>query len=341
MDEFSVKFSLRFNNDLPAADYITLARAAEAAGFDQFWLSNDLFLRSAPVILGAVATATERIEIGTCILNPYSIDPSEIAMLAATLDELSHGRFNLGFAAGAADFLKWVGIPQEKPLTAVRESIAAINRLTNGERAEIDGNFLRWTDEAYLRFQPKRRVPIYIGAMSPNMLRLIGEVADGGLPLLFPPEHYETVLPYIQEGAAQAGRSLDEIDIAACIWCSIGEDAASAEASEYALREKIAYYGHALSPLIWDRLGLTREDFSEIEHAIMVERDTPKAARLVTPAMLKIGITGTTRDLIERMEQLVALGVRHLSFGPPLGADPLAAIQAIGRDVIPYFKERG
>jgi 5,10-methylenetetrahydromethanopterin reductase len=333
-----VKFSLRFNNDLPAADYVPLARAAEAAGFDQFWLSNDLFLRSAPVILSAIAAATERIEIGTCILNPYSVDPSEIAMMAATLDELSGGRFNLGFAAGAGEFLKWIGIPQEKPLTAVRESIDVMNRLTSGERAEMQGGFLHWTDEAYLRFQPKRRVPIYIGAMSPNMLRLIGEIADGGLPLLFPPEHYETVLPYIQEGAAQANRNLDEIDIAACIWCSIGDDSSAAE---YALREKIAYYGHALSPLIWDRLGLTREDFSEIEYGIMVERDTAKAARLVTPAMLKIGIVGTTHDLIARMEGLVALGVRHLSFGPPLGADPLAAIQAIGRDVIPHFKERG
>jgi 5,10-methylenetetrahydromethanopterin reductase len=90
--------------------------------------------------------------------------------------------------------------------------------------------------------------------------------------------------------------------------------------------------------LIWDRLGLTREDFAPIEQAIMVERDTSKAIRLVTPAMLKIGIAGTTCDLIERMEHLVSLGVRHLSFGPPLGPDPLAAIQAIGRDVIPHFR---
>jgi 5,10-methylenetetrahydromethanopterin reductase len=167
------------------------------------------------------------------------------------------------------------------------------------------------------------------------MLRLIGEMADGGLPLLFPPEHYETVLPYIREGAAQAGRGMDEIDVAACIWCSLGDDKAAAED---ALKEKIAYYGHALSPLIWERLGLTKEDFAEIEQAMMVERDTAKAIRLVTPAMLKIGIAGTTRDLIERMEHLVALGVKHLSFGPPLGLDPLAAIQAIGRDVIPHFK---
>ncbi|MEP7291774.1 MAG: LLM class flavin-dependent oxidoreductase, partial [Chloroflexota bacterium] len=155
-----MKFSLRFNNDLPAADYVVLARAAESAGFDQFWLSNDLFLRSAPVILGAVAAATERIEIGTCILNPYSINPAEIAMIAATLDELSNGRFNLGISSGAGEFLKWIGIQTPKPLTAVRESITAINRLLSAELAQPPAQtkreFIRWTDEAYLRFQPLR-----------------------------------------------------------------------------------------------------------------------------------------------------------------------------------------
>ena len=326
-----VKFSLRFNNDLPAAQYVTLARAAEAAGFDQFWVSHDLFLRSAPVILTAVAAATERIQVGTCILNPYTIHPVEIAMLAATLDEVSVGRFNLGIGAGAAEFLKWIDIHPEKPLTTVRKSIAVINALLSGENAA-------YSSEAYLRFKASRRVPIYIGAMSPNMLRLIGEVADGGLPLLFPPEHYETVLPYIREGAEKAGRDLASLDIAACVWCSIDDDRAAAED---ALREKIAYYGHALSSLIWDRLGLIRDDFAPIEQAIMVERDTAKAKRLVTPAMLQIGIAGTTRDLIARMEHLVSLGVRHLSFGPPLGPDPLAAIQVIGRDVIPHFRAKG
>ena len=82
----TIKFSLRLNNDLPVRQYVTLAQAAEAAGFDQFWVSNDLFLRSAPVILTAIVQATEHIEIGTCILNPYTINPAEIAMFAATLD---------------------------------------------------------------------------------------------------------------------------------------------------------------------------------------------------------------------------------------------------------------
>jgi 5,10-methylenetetrahydromethanopterin reductase len=333
-----MKFSIRLNNDLPAADYIALAQAAERAGFDQFWVSNDLFLRSAPVILTAIAQATTRIEIGTCILNPYTFNPAEIAMFAATLDELSGGRFNLGLSSGAADFLKWVGITPRKPRTAVVETVRAINALLGGERAPVDGDYLQWTNEAYLRFPARRRVPIYIGAMSPNMLREIGAIADGGLPLLFPPEHYETVMPYIQEGAARAGRDIASVDVAACIWCSIAPNVDDRARAEDALKEKIAYYGHAMSPLIWNRLGLTRDDFAPIERAVMVENDIEKAKTLVTPAMLRIGIAGTARDLIERLEGLAAMGVQHLSLGPPLGPNPLQMIGVVGSDVIRYFR---
>lgn len=323
-----MKFSLRLNNDLPVAAYVRLARAAEVAGFDQFWVSHDLFLRSSPVILAAVAAATERIEVGTCVLNPYTHHPAEIAMLAATLDEASGGRFNLGIAAGAAEFLKWIGLPQQRPVAATRRAMEAINALLAGGTVEA------WATEAYLRF-PARRVPVYLGALSPNMLRLAGEIADGVLPLLFPPEHYETVAPLIREGATRADRSLDDIDVAACVWCSVSDDRQAAEA---ALRDKIAYYGHALSPLIWQRLGLTQDDFRPIERAVMTERDPAKARTLVSDRMLQIGIVGTPTDLIDRLEGLVALGVRHLSFGPPLGPDPLAAVEAIGRVVIPHFR---
>lgn len=330
-----MKFSLRLNNDLPVRDYIRLAQTAEAAGFDQFWVSDDLFLRSAPVILTAVAGATQRIEIGTCIVNPYTLHPAEMAMMAATLDEVSGGRFNLGLASGAGEFLKWVGITPHKPLTAVVETAQAINRLMNGERVRFDGQFVHWTSEAYLRFRPLRRVPIYIGAMSPNMLRAIGEHADGGLPLLFPPEHYQNVMPYILEGAQGAGRDRRSIDVAACVWASIDDDRTAAED---ALKDKIAYYGHALSPLIWEQLGVTREDFAPIEQAIMVENDAAKARSLVTPPMMRIGIAGNAHDLIERLEGLRALGAEHISLGPPLGPDPLAALAIVGRTVIPHFR---
>lgn len=330
-----MKFSLRLNNDLPVREYVTLARAAEAAGFDQFWVSHDLFLRSAPVILTAVAAATERIGLGVGILNPYTLPPAEIAMFAATLDEFSDGRFHLGLAAGAAEFLKWIGMEQTAPLATTRRAIVATRAALGGAR----GGDPAWTTDAYLRFPPprERRIPIYLGAFSPRMLGLTGELADGALPLLFPPESYDEILPLIRAGADRAGRSLDNIDVAACIWCSVASDRATAEAP---LKDKIAYYGHALSPTIWARLGVTREDFTPIEHAIMTERDPQRARDLVTDKMLAIGIAGTPHDLIARLETLRDRGVRHLSFGPPLGPDILAAIEIIGREVIPHFRPK-
>ena len=236
-----VRFSLRFNNDLPLALYPELARAAEAAGFDQFWVSDDLFLRGVWVILSSVAQATSRIQIGTCIVNPYTLHPAEMAMAAATLDELSGGRLLLGISSGAQQFLQWIGLHAEHPLAAVAESMAALRRLWRGERVHpAAGAFLAgWSPDAYLRF-PSRAIPVYVGAMSPRMLRLIGQAADGGLPLLLPPEHFADAMAFIRAGAVAAGRAVDDIDVAACIWCSIARDRQAAEA---VLRDKIAYYG--------------------------------------------------------------------------------------------------
>ncbi len=330
-----MKFSLRLNNDLTLDEYVALAQAAERYGFDQFWVSHDLLLRSAPVVLARLAAVTARIELGTCVLNPYTLNPAEIAMLAATLDELSHNRFNLGVAAGARDFLEWVGIEQTAPLVTKRETIYALRALQRGERAARDGQALHWTSQAYLRFRAPRVTPIYLGALSPKMLALAGELADGVLPLLFPPEHYFTVKPLVDKGLETRDAALGELDFAACIWVSLAEDAAAARR---ALGAKIAYYGHALSPLIWSRLNLTREDFEPIAHARMVERDEARAVSLVDERMMAIGVVGSPADVIARLEPLVAAGVRHLSFGPPLGPLPLAAVELLGTQVLPYFR---
>jgi 5,10-methylenetetrahydromethanopterin reductase len=323
-----MRFSLRINNDLPLAEVVALARAAEASGFDQFWVSNDLFLRSGPVLLAAIAQATDRIEIGTGILNPYTMHPVEIAMFAATMDELSGNRFNLGLAAGAASFLNWVGIDQQRPLTAMRETIVALRRLLSGERVAFDGQFLQWSGEAYLRFRPPRLTPIYLGAMGPKMLALAGQLANGALPLLFPPEHYFAVVPLIETGKNLRDAALGPLDLAACIWVSVAEDR---DAAKRALARKVAYYGHALHPLILDQLGLGKEDFTPITEAMMSERNENKAIGLVDERMLRIGVVGAPEDLVRRLEPLVQAGARHLSFGPPLGPDRLAAVGLLGQ----------
>ena len=124
------------------------------------------------------------------------------------------------------------------------------------------------------------------------------------------------------------------VDVAACVWASVSDDRVAARA---ALAEKVAYYGHAFSPLILSRLGLSQADFADIERVAQREGDLARAAAMVTDAMLRVGMVGTPTDLLPRLEWLVEQGARHLSFGPPLGPDPLAAIEMLGREVLPYF----
>jgi len=330
-----LRFSVRLNNDLPVRDYVALARAAEAAGFDQLWVSDDLFLRGVWPILSACALATERIGLGTCVVNPYTAHPAEIAMQAAALDELSGGRLLLGVAAGAAEFLRWVGVPQTRPLEVTAEAIRRLRALLAGERGPFSGpGWPDWGPEAAMR-APTRPLPIYLGAMSPRMHGLIGALADGGLPLLFPPERYAEVAARVAAGAARAGRDPAAIDLAACIWVSVAADPAAAEA---ALRAKVAYYANAMSDEVLAAVGATRGETAAIAAALQRDGDPNRAAALVSPALLRVGMAGDARTLLPRLHRLVAQGARHLSFGPPLGPDPLEALTLLGREVLPKLR---
>lgn len=330
-----MRFSIRINNDLPAREYAALARAAEAAGFDQLWVSDDLFLRGVWPILTACALATERIGLGTCIVNPATMHPAEIAMQAAALDELSGGRLSLGLGAGAGEFLGWVGLAQPRPLANLAEAARRIRALLAGAGGPFAGGpWPDWTAEAALRF-PARPLPIYLAAMSPRMQELIGAMADGGLPLLFPPEQYAEVAARVRAGAAAAGRDPQAIDLAACIWVSLDADRGRAEA---AMRAKVAYYANAMSDDVLARLGVPRAEAEAVSRAAQTEGDLERAAAMVSPALLRLGVAGDAGALIARLEGLVALGARHLSFGPPLGPEPLEAIRLLGRDVLPHFR---
>lgn len=338
MSSSGLRFSLRLNNDLPVADYVHLALTAEAAGFDQLWVSNDLFLRGVWPILSACAVATERIHLGTCIVNPYTMHPAEIAMQAAALDELSGGRFNLGVAAGASEFLGWVGMAQERPLATTAASLRRLRALFSGERGPFtDAGLPEWGTAAHLRFT-SRPIPLYLGAMSPRMHQMIGELADGGLPLLFPPEHYAVVAERVRAGAEHAGRDPATIDLAACIWVSIADDPSAAE---HALRRKLAYYGNAMSDEVLAQVQVTRAKVEAVAELLAATHDLERAAAAVPANLLRIGIAGDAASLIARLNGLIGLGARHLSFGPPLGPDPRTAIQMLGRDVLAVLQQRG
>jgi 5,10-methylenetetrahydromethanopterin reductase len=300
-----VRFSVRVNNDLSAAELTRLAVAAEESGFDQLWVSNDLFLRSAP------------------------------AMIAATLQELSNGRFSLGIGAGSVEFLGWAGIDRPAPLATTAQSVSALRMLLGHKDVDSSG-LPSWFDEmSVLRFPLVAPVPVYVGAMGPKMLHLAGAVADGALPLLYPPEHFEVAKAQVLKGLSESGRDPASFDLPACFWVSVSPDS---DAGRAALAEKLAYYGPSISTVLLAEAGLTPADFGP---AAELAQRGESAAALIDDRMLRLGIAGGTDDVVARCRILQALGAEHLSFGPPLGPDPATAVRLLGSLVLPALRGIG
>lgn len=299
---------------------VKLAAQAELSGFDCFWYCEDLFKRDAWVVLSAAAKATERIGLGTAVVNPFSSSVVEIAMRAATLSELSEGRFRLGLGVGAQETLRWAGIRVDKPL---RSFITAVENLKKLMRMEGDSR--------RLTFNPGFSIPIYIGGQGPKTVELIGRLGDGGLPLLVPPEAATKFLPIIRNSAMKHGRSINSIDVSGCVWYYVADTREELMSSRKP-RELIAYYGPLLSDEVLGTAGLRRSDFAEIEK-LSQNGEFEQALDLVSPKMFNLVIAGTYDQpdlIVSRFKQLARHGLAHFNIGPPLGEDLEKAVEFTG-----------
>lgn len=156
-----------------------LAVRAEEAGVDSVWLAEGPVARDAFITLAAIASRTERIELATGVVNPFTRHPAQLAASFATLDELSHGRAVVGVGFGARDFLLPLGVDVTKPLATAREMVEIIRGLLNREALQHHTEKFE-LDNVRLGMRPFRQgVPIYLAATGPKMCALAGEVADG------------------------------------------------------------------------------------------------------------------------------------------------------------------
>ena len=328
-----LRFGIRFNDAFGSVrEVVALAQLAEAAGFDVVWYCHDLFLRDAWVTLTAIAAATSRIQIGTCIVNPFTADPAEIAMHAATLQEYSGGRFILGIGPGEPRFLEQVGKRQERPLTGLREAVTILRGLLAGEAVAFDGAVFRgWGAGARLPEPPTIPVPIYIGGQGPRVIRLMGEAADGAMPLIFPPSYLPDVMTLLKEGAAEADRTLDAVEVAPCFWFSLADDRAAAQD---AMRRMIASYGWYLRDEMLGTIGLTRAEMEPLGRR-WAGGDHAGAEAMVAGRMFDLAIVGTPDDVRPRLATLVAQGATQINIGPPLGPDPRRTIELLGKHILP------
>jgi 5,10-methylenetetrahydromethanopterin reductase len=316
---------------------VELGVLAEKNGFDFCWISHDVFMRSSFVTLAAIADRTSKVLLGNTILNPYTTNPAELAMFVASLDELSGGRAVCGISAGSLEYMDWLGIPHDKPLTRTKEAVHLIRTLLAGEVTNHKGQEFVWNEQCYLRFKPlRKRVPVYIGGQGDKMLEYSGAEGDGALPLLYPPEFAAYAVQKISEGARKADKDPEEVDIAGCVWLSIAET--KNEAIIDPLKELVAYFGPLLGVKGLAAVGLSHQDFAAVHNEFKTS-GIKSAIRLVDEKMLRLAIYGSADECIASLERLERAGVNQVLIGAPLGPKPKEAVDMLGSKVIPYFKD--
>lgn len=220
-------------SELSAQDILDLARQAERSGFESVWLNEDIG-RDSVAMLAAIAMATRFIGIGTAIVNVYTRSAFQIAMAAASLDEISAGRAHLGLSVGHHPWNDLAhGIPLEAPLARLREYVEFIRKALAGDRFTHNGRFFSGVDSK-LGVRPRRAdLPIFVGATRPRMVALAGEVADGLLTNVVSPEYMANhMAQQFRDAARRAGRRLDGLELIAIATCCTADS--REEALEYA-----------------------------------------------------------------------------------------------------------
>ena len=211
--------------DLGAAT--DLARSAERLGYDSIWVTHGLG-RDSFLVLSAYGAATSRIGLGNGVVPIYPRHPVAMAQAALTLNELTANRFRLGIGVShAASMQDMLGLRIVEPLAAMREYVAVL-RGALGEGSDFTGRHYRARWAMAVPVRPAAP-PIYLAALSTKMLELAGEIADGVILWLCPPEYVETVaVPAITRGRRRANRPLDGFQIVAAVPLAITDDRAAA-----------------------------------------------------------------------------------------------------------------
>jgi F420-dependent oxidoreductase-like protein len=223
-------------------DLIAMAKVAEANGFDSAWASEawsyDVF-----TTLTQIACHTERIKLGSNIAQLYARTPAALATSAASLDQLSGGRFILGVGASGPQVIEdWHGVAYDKPVQRTRETIAIVRQVVSGERVKFDGRIFHIGAKKQLKILNKGHrpdLPVYVASLGPKNVEMTAEVADGWLPTFFSTEHAAAVFgPSLEAGKAKRDPSLPALEIAP----QVGAFAGKFEVGLDVLRQFVGFY---------------------------------------------------------------------------------------------------
>jgi 5,10-methylenetetrahydromethanopterin reductase len=293
-------------------DGLNYAKYAEEKGFEAVWQAESRLVRDAIVPMAAYAAVTQRIKVGSGVINNWTRNIGLLAATFLTLDDLAPNRVVCGIGAWWDPLASNVGIKRNKPAKAMRETVEVLRRLLNMERVTYEGEFHQVReielDVVHGRREP-RNIPIMIGATGDLMMELTGEIADGAvLNYCVPPEYNDRAMELLDKGLQKSGRKMKDFDRPQLIVCSVDPD--HDKAIDYSKMLLCQYM--AQQPHIAKASGVSDEVVHEIQSILgwpASKEQIMKAKNLVPDDLVhKITASGTPQEARIKVEEYMKRG---------------------------------
>jgi F420-dependent oxidoreductase-like protein len=301
------------------------ARLADELGFESVFTTH-IAGRDSLSLLMAYASVTERVRLGTGVVPIFSRTPASMAQTAATIDEFAGGRMVLGIGVSHKITVEnWYGTEIQKPVTQMREYAQVLRAIFRGEPPP-EGEFFK-TRFQFMGYEARPDLPIYIAALSPNMLRLAGEIGDGVMLWLCNPDYIrDVVVPSVREGRERAGKSLDGFDIVPAVTVALTDDVEAARATMR--QELVTYSSLPFYRAMLERSGFEADlaAFDEGMQAGDVERAKAGLSDDLLASLAGLGSADEVRGAVERYREA---GATSPSIGGLPGSDFDGALRAV------------
>jgi 5,10-methylenetetrahydromethanopterin reductase len=294
-------------------DAIRYAQYAEQLGFDAVWQADSRLVRECCVPMAAFAANTEKIKVGSGVIDCWTRNPARIASTFSTLDDLAPGRIILGIGAWWDPLAAKVGVDRKRPLQVMREVVESVRALLQcdgpvtyeGDYVHLEGVELDYVHQE----RRAKDVPIYIGATGMKMMELTGMIGDGVvLNYMVEPSYNLRAMEALETGARSVGRNIDDIDRPQLIVCSIDEDRQAALDSARLLLTQ--YLGQ--QPHIMAASGVTDELLNEIHKVLTwpaTHEEVVAASSLVPDEVVqRCTASGTPGEAKEKVKEYIAAG---------------------------------
>ncbi len=291
---------------------LDVVRYAEEKGFEAVWQAESRLVRDAIVPMAAYAAVTERIKVGSGVINNWTRNIGLLASTLLTLDDLAPNRIICGIGAWWDPLAKNVGIDRTKPMKAMEETVYVLRKLLNMERVTFNGEFHKVNgielDVVHGRREP-RNVPIYMGATGGKMIEMAGRIADGiVMNYCVPVEYNDTAIEQLEKGLKESGRTLEEFDRPQLVVCSVDEDHDKAIDTT---RELLTQY-LAQQPHIAQASGVSKDVVESIQ-AILgwpATHEQIQAAKHLVPEDLihRITASGTPDEAHAKVQEYINHG---------------------------------